>query len=426
VAGLHRARRVGWAFADQALSSVTNFAMGLWVARTVDATDFGGFSLMFATYALFLGAMRAVITQPLLIRHSHSGRWREAVPQAQGTSLVLGSLLGIATAAAAPLLAPAAREPMLALAITLPGLMWNETLRYSFFANDQGKRAFCLDAVWAGLLLLGIWIVSVAVKSPSSQAFALAWGLSAGVAALGAATRAKILPRLRGALGWLRDHRDLAPALLAEFVLQSGGTLVVVFVVAAVGGLAEAGGFRAAQLLLGPLTILFMGSTLVAIPEAIAILDECPRQLPRAAGIFGGACAAIVAVWGALLVVTPTRWGTAWLGSTWFDARPLVVPLAVGLALTGVQQGASTALRSLGDARRTLRARAEAFPALLVGVVWGAWVGGAQGASWGLAWGLALSVVIWWSHFHRAWKGRSSPVPPNGLDPALATETPVL
>ena len=50
------ARRAGWGVADQALSSLTNFAVGVFVARQLGPTEFGAFSLAFATYLLALNA----------------------------------------------------------------------------------------------------------------------------------------------------------------------------------------------------------------------------------------------------------------------------------------------------------------------------------------------------------------------------------
>jgi hypothetical protein len=40
-------RRAGWGFADQALSSLTNFGLGIFVAATVSAEQFGTFALIY-------------------------------------------------------------------------------------------------------------------------------------------------------------------------------------------------------------------------------------------------------------------------------------------------------------------------------------------------------------------------------------------
>jgi hypothetical protein len=41
--------RLGWGIADQAVSSITNFALGIVVARSLGAADFGASSLAWVT-----------------------------------------------------------------------------------------------------------------------------------------------------------------------------------------------------------------------------------------------------------------------------------------------------------------------------------------------------------------------------------------
>ena len=53
-------RSFGWGLADQMLSSVTNFLLGLLVARSVGPGEFGACGLAYATYTLALGAARAL------------------------------------------------------------------------------------------------------------------------------------------------------------------------------------------------------------------------------------------------------------------------------------------------------------------------------------------------------------------------------
>jgi hypothetical protein len=54
----HVVRPAGWGVADQALSSLTNFVVGIYIARSLDTKEFGAFSLAFATYVIALNASR--------------------------------------------------------------------------------------------------------------------------------------------------------------------------------------------------------------------------------------------------------------------------------------------------------------------------------------------------------------------------------
>jgi O-antigen/teichoic acid export membrane protein len=66
----HAVRRIGWGVADQAVSSLTNFAVSIYVARTLGAEKFGAFSLAYVTYAFALNASRGLGTDPLMVRFS--------------------------------------------------------------------------------------------------------------------------------------------------------------------------------------------------------------------------------------------------------------------------------------------------------------------------------------------------------------------
>src|ERR1700693_3209091 len=63
-------RRLSWGVADQAVSSITNFAVTLYVARTLGAAQLGAFSLSYVTYGFLLNASRGLATDPLLVRFS--------------------------------------------------------------------------------------------------------------------------------------------------------------------------------------------------------------------------------------------------------------------------------------------------------------------------------------------------------------------
>src|SRR5215468_11023047 len=76
--GRSGARRLGWGVVDQGVSSLTNFAVTLYVARTLGATQFGAFSLAYVTYSFVLNASRGLATDPLMVRFSGSNMyaWR--------------------------------------------------------------------------------------------------------------------------------------------------------------------------------------------------------------------------------------------------------------------------------------------------------------------------------------------------------------
>ena len=94
--------RITWGLADQAMSSLTNFLLSIFVARTLGATQFGAFSLAYVTYGFAINASRGLSIEPLLIRFSGTDplTWRRATARSTGTALLVGLVTGACAFAA--------------------------------------------------------------------------------------------------------------------------------------------------------------------------------------------------------------------------------------------------------------------------------------------------------------------------------------
>ena len=66
----HATQRLSWGVADQAMSSISNFAVNIYIARTLGAVQYGAFGLAYVTYGFALNASRGLATDPLLVRFS--------------------------------------------------------------------------------------------------------------------------------------------------------------------------------------------------------------------------------------------------------------------------------------------------------------------------------------------------------------------
>ena len=99
---IHSVRSVGgrmsWGLLDQALSSLSNFAVGIVVAHSVGLEEFGAFTLAWFTYGLILNVSRGLATDPLVVRFSGVpvADWRTAVSRTSGTAIVVGIVMGMA------------------------------------------------------------------------------------------------------------------------------------------------------------------------------------------------------------------------------------------------------------------------------------------------------------------------------------------
>ena len=419
----HAVRRLSWGVADQAMSSLTNFAVSIYVARTLGAENFGAFSLAYVTYAFALNASRGLSTDPLMVRFSGTDvpTWRRAVASCTGTAAIVGLIIGVFVLAVAAVIGGTTREAFLALGITLPGLMLQDSWRYSFFALGRGGQAFLNDTIWAMALL-----PALALLRPTGHAnvfwFVLAWGAAAAVAAAVGPLQARVRPKLSGAWGWVSDHRDLGPRYLAEGVTSASMLQFRGYGVGLVLGLAAVGYVQAAATLMGPITILFLGMTLVAIPEAARVLLRAPERLPLFCILVSAGLSAAALGWGVfLLIAVPKGFGAWLLGSIWRPTYPLVLAQMLFVIGQGVAGGAAVGLHALGSARRSLRSVVLSSVIFLVCALAGAVWGGANGTVRGAAVAAWLgALLVWWqlraalressqvAAGHRIWSGRSA------------------
>jgi O-antigen/teichoic acid export membrane protein len=401
-------RRGAWGVGDQAFSSLTNFAVGIFVARSVGRDDFGAFTLVFATYLVALSASRAVATQPFVVRFSDASRaeWDRAARWATGTVVLTGLGGGVACLLVGWVVRGTLGEAFRALGITLPGLLLQDSWRFIFFSRRRGAAAFANDLIWAVAIVPAFVLVQVAGR-PTVFWIVLAWGAAANVAALAGVVQAGgIVPNPSKAIAWLVEQGDLAPRYLGELLALSGSTQIALYGISAVAGLAAAGAIRAGQILLGPVYVLFVGIQLIAVPEGVRLLKRSVRRLREVLNLLSAGLLVAILAFGAIMYFLPDRWGEALLGRSWVPAHSVLIPVTISMAAAGPTMSALVGLRALVAARESLRARLIQSGAQVVAGVLGAAVGGALGAAWGMAVGIWLGVVVWRRYLTRGLRER--------------------
>ncbi|MFH8801218.1 hypothetical protein ACH4F6_16720 [Streptomyces sp. NPDC017936] len=393
--------RLSWGLADQAASSMTNFAVGVYVARSLGVTAFGVFSLAWVTYGVVLNVSRGLATDPLVVRFSGApdASWRGAVARSSGTALGAGAALGAASLVTGLALGGRVGSAFACLGVVLPGLLLQDAWRFAFFAAGTGRKAFVNDLVW-GVALVPAMVVAARVGSVA--AFVLAWGGSAAVAAVYGCVQSGIRPRPAGAREWLRTHRDLGYRYLVENVSNSGASQLRAYGLGAIVGVGAVGVIRGAELLLGPFLALLMGLSLVTVAEAARVVRRAPQRLGGFCLLLGGGQAAAALLWGGALLLVPDRLGELVLGGVWSSAAELVVPVTLGVAGAGLGTGAAAGLRALGAARRSLRSQLFASACYVTGGLGGAAVAGTAGSAWGVAAATVGSSAVWWLHLRSA------------------------
>jgi O-antigen/teichoic acid export membrane protein len=390
------ARRLSWGLADQAVSSMTNFVVGVYVAHELGVAGFGVFTLAWVTYGVLVNLSRGLATDPLVVRYSGVSvdRWRAAVTRSSGTAVAVGVSFGALTVLAGIALGDTLGEAFFALGLVMPGLLLQDSWRFAFFANGQGNRALLNDLVWAAAM---IPLLILAAKSHSVPAFVLAWGGAAYFAGVCGWLQSGIRPRPAGTREWLREHRELGTRYMVENMANSGAGQLRTYGVAAIDGVGAVGAIRGAELLLGPFMTLLMGLNLVTVPEAARVLRRSPAMLERFCLVLGGGQALAALGWGlSMLFLIPESVGQFVLNDVWDYTEPLILPVTLSLTAAGVISGAAAGLRALGAARRSMRAQLIVSSGYLGGGLVGAYVAGAPGASWGSTIALWCGVVLWW------------------------------
>jgi hypothetical protein len=394
--------RLSGTVGDQILSSVTNFALGVVAARSLGPTNFGAFSIAYATYIVVLGISRSMNTDPLMVRYSASSpaEWRVATTAATGSAITTGVATGASMVAIGVVRGGTTGTALIAMGVMMPGLMLQDAWRMSFFTIGRPTRALVNDLVWVIVMGTGLALAYVSGHE-SLSVLTLTWGGAATVAAIVGFPQARTgMPRLNP-LPWWKAHRDLGPRFLAEFGAAGALIQLTYFAIGAFAGLRALGSLRAALLVLGPFTVLMQGSTAFGVSESARILKRSPHALLRASTLFSIALGSAAAAWGLVAWALPESLGVRILGPSWHAGRSVLVPTVVYMVATGLAVGANTGFRALGAARQSLNTKLVLGCGVFAAGTIGAILGGARVAAWAIAIANLAGAALRWFVYRR-------------------------
>jgi O-antigen/teichoic acid export membrane protein len=396
-------QRAGWVVADQALSSLTNFGLSVLVLRKLEPAEFGAFSVTLLCYYLALNLCRAVAGEPHVVRYSHVAKEESdiATSSSTGLALVLGLLGGAILYGVSFLIPSHVGDALRTLAPVLPGLLLQDSWRYCFFSAGKPAKAFVNDLIWAISQVAFVGWVLVAGLG-TVEAFVLAWGTAASLAAVIGALQAGQFPVPRRAWWWLSAHRDLGPRFAAEFAVGVGYSQVMFFLIGGIAGLSALGAINAARVLLGPYNVIALGAVGFGVPEGSRVWRGRPRRLAPVIRIWAAILASLALACGVATLVLPASVGRQLLGATWPNARKVLPFTVVFVAAAGAMAGAQIGLRVLAASKASLRARVYVAPLMLGASTFGAWRGGAPGAAAGMAMANCIGAIFYLRAFESA------------------------
>jgi hypothetical protein len=385
---------VNWGVLDQAISSGTSFLLAFVLVRRLSAEEFGAFSLVVVVYLVAMGTVRAVTTEPLMIRHGGATAEIRAVSgRVSGLAITIGVVLAVQCLAAAAIVNGPLRSLLVVLGLTFPLLAGPDAGRVTCFAMGRPRTAAINDAVWASAQLV---LLALVLSRPDPPLWALVgcWLVPGALAGLLVLAQVRIRPSFRGATSWLVENRALGQPLLGVYVLTVAPSYLLFALAPLVSTLAELGEVRAAYVPFGAFGVVLQSAWLLLLPAASGRNPRATWRLAVRASL-GLATAALLFA-AAMVALLPAPVGEWLIGEQWNHTAAERALFGLAVVCYAAAVGPMVALSSLREPRRLLWVRAVTGPAVLASGLLLAHVAGAPGIATAIMVGDALMAVLSW------------------------------
>ena len=272
-----------WGLCDQAFISATNFVMTVVLARNLDPTNFGAFTLVYAVIFFVNTFQSALVTRPHNVVGTtyHDAEYRQyTTATAMSQIWLTGSLALVALLCAvvahraawsiAPLLVP--------LVPTIIAWQLQEFFRRVLYTEGRLKDAFVNDVVSYGgqvvsVIALGHFGQLTSTRALSivtfTSAIAAAWGWWAVKESL---DRREIRKPIREK--WLAENWRFGKWIFGALIVSSASGQLYTALLAGLVSIAKAGVLRAIITVLGPAHILLVAMETALPPAAARVYDE--------------------------------------------------------------------------------------------------------------------------------------------------------
>jgi hypothetical protein len=370
---------------DQALYSISSFLPVMIIAKFDGSDAVGAFAVCAGINAVALSITQGLATDAGFVLKRGSATADSAIAAA------VSAPLACVTAVVAAVLAP--EHWWLAL-----GILVMQPLQASQFALRSGalllgrdvRLALASDAI-AVLVLLMYGIVCWFSASADWRVTYIAWCVAAGVAILPFAERLRRLPRPRLSAE-LRARWVIGRAFAVEPLITQAGAQMIIWVTAALAGIAVAGSLRIAQQAMFPLLIGIAASRSVVMPY----LDRHKLSLAKSTGRIAVTLAIAAVVVGVVIYALPLSFGALFFGQAWTAAREAIPWTGMLMGTAAIAFTISISLRIAREQRSLLLARTTSATLQLISVVLAcALFSDAGGIAAVIAVVMLLSVVPW-------------------------------
>ena len=344
--------RVGVTALDQGVASISNFAVGVAVARVAGVTGLGAFALVYAAWLFVVAVHRALVTDPMAIE----GDLRK--PDAAGhvrsglaAELSLGLVAAAAFVALGIFLVLFGQRPFgidfLVLAPWLPFLLAQDYWRWVGFMTAQPGKTLANDVLYDVVQFSGFaLLIGLGVRS-SALAISV-WGVGAVAGAVFGLVQFSVRPALRGGYGRLRLRLDVSKWLVGSNAASWGVSQSYIPLVGIFLGPVGLGGLKAASsLVTGPALVLIQAGGSVGLPEASkgiatggwAGLRRVERAVTAAGVLTMGMVFVVVALFGRQLL-------DLIYGSEFGQYAPAAVIIAAGMFFSSLGLGSILSIKA--------------------------------------------------------------------------------
>lgn len=273
------APRVALTGLDQCVASLSNFVVGVAVARVAGIAALGAYSLAYVTWLALAGVHRAIVAEPMAIEDDV--RQPDAAKHLQAglaAELALGIALGGALASCGLLFLALHQRAygvaFLALGPWVPCLLVQDYWRWVSFMRTEPKKALTNDLLFDAAQ--GVVFTAMFAAGIRSSVLAIgAWGMGACAGSIFGLWQHSVQPSWRGGLRRIRERWPISRGLLGGSVTSWGSQQSYVILTGALLGPVGIGALRAAlSLVTGPTYMLLQAGGSIGLPEASKALHD--------------------------------------------------------------------------------------------------------------------------------------------------------
>lgn len=418
-------RNLIYTFADQIVSSSSNFVTGVVVARLSGAEEFGEYALVLTIWLVVIGVHRRIITEPMMVTAGDGDLLPVPIAHGIRAELVFGGVatLLLAGAGATALMSGAhIGVILLANAPWVVPLLVQDYWRAVAFQRQQPALALINDSVFAVVQVTMIaCFLLVGWRGAAPAVCALGLGGTAG-ALLGFHWFPGVGRRGDG-IALLRHLWPLGRLFLADFVTAVGSQQAYIIVAAILLSKTEYGGFRAATSLMGPVMVILLAAGNVGLPGASRRVSRGQYPLLRsyARRLTAGTLVCVVAYGVPILSASALILGKLY-GPQFRSFAFLAVLAWVQYVIYALAFGAGIALRVTGRIRNLVLARVPVTALSLLSLVMSIRLFGGRGAGWAGVFTAIFEVIAVYLIYGQAigaWRGASAPAVVPIIEPLL-------